>query len=456
MRKTLRILPVLAVAAFLAGCQGPCDKIDTISGPTLTSGSADFTNVVAVGTSISAGYQSAGLVDRHQIHAFPALFAAQVGKSVSHDGKGSFSFNGISHDGIAPLLKIQSFSPLIISNAGQTGGAPENNEQPTDYHNLGVPGQLAVDFVDSTLYMAPNAVHKDLTFFNLVYRHRGLGVQQAARLAPTFVTFELGANEVLGPATKGSGNPFPTAVFITALQAGLNTLHAAAPNAKVALFTVPDVASIPYFTTFPPVTLSLITGTPVAMLGPGNSALAPGDRIVLEAARYLATGMGFPLNSYNYVNPAAPGTGVGLPDTLVLNEAEQSTIQTSVIGMNGAIADYVAANPDWTTLVDLNALLADINANGYTIGSTTYTSDFVTGGLFSLDGVHPNDMAHAIICNALIEAVNAKWGATIPLLNVSQYATTTSSRARPASGAKAYPTVLDGLSAGLSPLWLNR
>jgi hypothetical protein len=460
MRKTLRILPVLAVAAFLAGCEGPCQKIDTISGPTLTSGSADFSNVAAVGTSISAGYQSAGLVDRHQIHSFPALFAAQVGMTVMHDGKGSFTFNGISHDGIAPLLKIQSIDPLVINNAGQTGGAPENQEQQTDYHNLAIPGQLAVDFVDSTYYTVdPNPVRGagyNKTYFNLVYRSRGLGVQQLARRAPTFVTYELGLNEVLSATLNGNANIFPTATFIAAQQAGLNSIHAALPNTKVAIFNIPDVEAIPYCTTFPPVTLSTLTGTPVALLGPGNAPLAPGDRVLLPAAAVLATGQGFPLDGYNYVNPAAPGTGVGLPGNLVLDESEQASIATSVIGMNDALASYVAANPDWTVLVDMNALLRQIDAEGYTIGSTHYTGDFVTGGLFSLDGVHPNDLAHAILCNLLIDAVNGKWGSTIPHLNLSEYATATSSRARTASGEKLMPAVLSGLDAGLSPLGLRR
>ena len=59
----IALLPVLAVAAFLAGCEGPCQKIDTISGPSLTSGTADFSTVAAIGTNFSAGFQSGGLVD---------------------------------------------------------------------------------------------------------------------------------------------------------------------------------------------------------------------------------------------------------------------------------------------------------------------------------------------------------------------------------------------------------
>jgi hypothetical protein len=459
MKNLLRILPVLAVAAFLAGCEGPCQKIDTISGPALTSGSADFSNVAAVGTSISAGYQSGGLVNRHQVRGFPALFAAHVGRTVLDDGTGDFTFNAINNDGIPTLLEIKSLSPLVISNAGRTSGAPLNNAQATPYHNLAIPGQLAVDLVDSTYYTVdPNAVRGagyNKTFFNLVYRHAAgfpRGITQLLMLQPTFVTYEFGANEVLGAATSGTANVFPTANYVASVRGALAALHAVLPNAKVAIFNVPGVTTIPFCTTFSPVTISTITGTPVALIG-SNGALSPTDLVLLTAKDSLVAGTGFPVGGYNYLNPAAPGNGRPLLGSQVLDDGEQGTINTTIFNMNTAL-DSIVANRPWTAKVDFNTLLADIRANGFTIGATTYTSDFVTGGLFSLDGVHPNDLAHAIMANLLIDAVNARWDATIPHLNVSNYATATSSRMRPAAdGAGVKPQRVDGLEERLKMLF---
>ena len=459
MKNLLRILPVLAVAAFLAGCEGPCSKIESIGGPELTSGSANFGTVASVGTSISAGYQSSGLASRHQIRSFPALFAQQVGMTVVASGATGFTFNGISNDGIPTLLEIKSLSPLVINNTGRLSGAPMNNSQNDDYHNLGVPGALAVDFVDSTYYTVdPNPVRGagyNKTFFNLVFRGRGLGLQQLIRRQPTFITFELGANEVLGAATSGSANVFPTNNYIAAVTAALDQIHAALPNAKVAVFNVPDVTSIPFCTTFSPATVSTVTHTPVPLLGPSNAPLSPGDLVLLTAGPSLAAGVGFSTDGYNYVNPAAAGTGTGLADSQVLSESEQQTIATAVTNMNAALDAIVAARP-WTTLVDLRSLLGDIAANGYTVGSVTYTKDFVTGGLFSLDGVHPNDLGHALVANALIDAVNAKFGATVPRLNVAQFATLTSSRMQPAVDGPAIPARIDGLADGMKMLWPKR
>lgn len=460
MKTLLRILPVLAVAAFLAGCEGPCKKIDTISGPALTTGSADFSNIAAVGTTISAGYQSGGLVNRHQMRAFPALFAAHVGRTVLADGNGDFTFNAINNDGIPTLLEIQSLSPLVISNAGRLSGAPLNNAQAAPYHNLAIPGQLAVDLVDSTYYTVdPNPVRGagyNKTFFNLVYRHSaGLprGITQLAIRQPTFVTYEFGVSEVVGAVTTGSAAVFPAANYVAAVRGALNALHAALPNAKVAIVNVPGVTALPFCTTFPPVTLSTLTGTPAALLGP-NGALSPTDLVLLTAKDSLAVGTGFPVGSYNYANPAAPGNGRPLLASQILSDNEQETINAAILDMNTAL-DSLVANRPWAAKVDFNALLADMKANGFKLGATMYTTDFVTGGLFSLDGIHPNDLAHAIVTNALIDAVNARWGATIPHLNVANYATATSSKLRPAGSGEggAMPVRIDGLESRLKQLF---
>lgn len=433
MKKHLRLTPVLLLAALLAGCQGPCKSIGSISGPALTSGSADFTTVGAVGTSISAGYQSGGIVDRHQIRAFPALFAQQVGKTVLTTGAGSFSIPAVSSDGIAPLLKVKSFVPLVLDNVGRTLGSPVNIGQLTSYHNLGVPGSLAFDFADTSAYhSAPNAVGRtNFTMFNIVQRGMGSLAAQLLRLNPTFISFEYGANEVLGSATSGvSTLTFPAASYAAILTGGLNAIHATLPNAKLALFNVPSVTTVPFFTTFRSYTVNATTHTPLALIGPSGD-LAANDLVLLTAKDSLAIGTGFAVGAYNYLNPTAGGNGRPLRNSQVLDVAEQTAINGVITAMNAAV-DSVSTRP-WVTKVDLQGLLGSIATSGYQLGSVHYTSAFITGGLFSLDGVHPNDLAHALICNTMIDAVNGKFGATVPRVNPADHASATASAARPAT-----------------------
>jgi len=448
MKNHLRIAPVVLLAAFLAGCQGPCSNISRVNAPTLTSGTADFTRFAAVGTSISAGWQSGGLVNRHQVHAFPALFAQQVGKTVLAGGTGTFSFPAVGGNGKPALMRIVSLSPLVINNAGLADGDPLNVTYPYPYANMAVPGAVAADFSGTDNYAANG-------MFALVARGLGpVGLQMLSE-NPTFISFEYGANEVLGPATHGLGSAYMeygTQGFADTLTQAMNTIHTAVPNAKLALFNVPDVTAIPFFTTFSPFTLDTLLHTPVALLGP-SGPLATTDLITLSAGPLLAAGHGFPLGSYNYVNPSAPGLGDSLPDAVVLNATEKGQIQAAVTARNAAI-DSVARRP-WIAKVDLNGLLTGIAVNGYQLGSTHYTSAYVTGGLFSLDGIHPNDLAHAVIANAMIDAVNLRFGATIPRINPTASTSTTSSSTRPVGGgpAGAALTPYGNLPAGIDRIF---
>lgn len=452
MKKHLRLTPILLLAAFVAGCQGPCDSIDSITGPQLTSGTADFTRYVAAGTSISAGYQSGGIVDRHQMNAFTAIFARQIGKTVLQNGQGDFTFPSMGHDGFPQLLAIKSFSPLIINNTNRTLGYPAANyTQPTSFQNLGVPGAIAFDFADTTRYHAT----ADPNMFSVVARYRGTIAQQTLGQAPTFITYEYGANEVLGSATSGGAIAvFPAANYGALLTGHMNAIHATLPNTKVAIFTVPDVASIPFCTTFKPYTVTISTGAVTPLKGP-NGDLSPNDLVLLTAKDSLAVGTGFPVGTYNYLNPAAPGNGRPLTNTQVLNVAEQTTIRNAASAMNTAV-DSVATRP-FVVKVDLAGLLSQMAASGYTVGATHYTTSFVTGGLFSLDGVHPTDLGHAIVANALIDAVNARFGAAVPRANVNDYMTATASSARPAMPEDVLPGMrIDGLETGLRALFGNR
>ncbi len=438
MKNRISLALVLGLAAFLAGCQGPCDKLEPITAPNAGSGSADFTTYVAFGTSISAGYQSGGLVYTHQARSFPALFAQQIGKSVLSSGQGGFSFPAVSANGYPPLLHLRSISPLAIDTVGFSSfGGPTNAAWPTAYHNLAVPTGTLLDVVDTTNYYATVAPPLGIGrtagaffYFENAARRRGTLLSQGLSLAPTFISMEVGANELLGYATAGGFNSaiFPTGTWASLLTSAVNGIHATLPNAKIALFNPPNPTTIPFFKTFSPYTIRLSDGAPAPLLGIGGP-LSATDMVLLTAKDSLARGTGFAVGTYNYVNPAAPGNGRPLPDGMVLSASEQSSVTAAWNAMNAAV-DSVSQRP-FVVKVDLNGLLQDVAANGLQVGTTHYTTAYVSGGLFSLDGVHPNDLAHALVCNTMIDAVNGKFGSGLPHLNLAQYASPTSSRVQP-------------------------
>jgi lysophospholipase L1-like esterase len=422
-----RLGALIALSALVAGCQGPCSKLDRLGGPQVLTGTVDFSSYVAVGTSISAGFQSGGLVNRHQVRSFPAIFAQQVGKTVSLSGQGTFSLPVFDGDGAPPLLHIVSYSPLIIQPSASPQGNPVNVAQPTPYHNLAVPGALAFDFADASLYYLPA---RGNPYFAAIIRQQGTIEQNALALAPTFMTFEFGANEVLGPTIQGGAAAVTTAEqFIPAVDAELDALHAADPGLRIAIFNVPDVTSIPFVTTLSPFTRNATTGAPLPLIGAGG-LLQQGDFLTLNASTLIATtGTGIPTTGINYLNPSVPGNGQPLPESVILRAGEAAQTRYEIAQMNDALLEE--SRRPYVALVDLNGLLRTIATTGLTIGQNHYTKDFVQGGLFSLDGIHPNDLAHAVICNTLIDAVNAKFGAGLQRVDPLAFATPSSSAVLP-------------------------
>lgn len=385
--RSLSVL-VLALALLPAGAAAPAGAPDT--------GSADFSRFVAVGDSLGAGFVSGGLVVGAQEDSVPALVARQAtGVTIEQPLA--------SEPGIPALLRLANLQPLqIVQLPGN--GSPLNLGLQRPYDNLSVPGFRVGDALRT---VTGNPV------IDLVLRGLGTQVQQALALQPTFALVWLGNNDVLAAATSGrvieGVTLTPVARFEAAYTAVVGALAGA--GADLALANLPDVTSIPFVTTIPPVVVNPATGQPV--LGPGgqpipllgpSGPLGPGDRVLLPASAALAQGIGIPA--------AVGGSGQPLPDSLVLSVGEVNAIQARVNAFNAIIAQTASATG--SSLADINGLLRQLNAGGINIGGITFTADYITGGSFSLDGVHPAPLGYAVAANEFIRSINATYGADIP------------------------------------------
>jgi len=180
-----------------------------------------------------------------------------------------------------------------------------------------------------------------------------------------------------------------------------------------------------------------------------NGPMQPGDLLVLAAADTISKwGCGIPAGGVNYLNPTLQGSTGPLPENLILRAAEVTATQAVIVNMN-AVVDSVSARP-FVTKVDLAALLSTIASKGISLGGADYTNDFVVGGLFSLDGVHPNDLGYALMANTMIDAINAKFGCFVPPVNPLSYASTNASALAPVRDH--YPLV-KGLDASFRMLF---
>jgi hypothetical protein len=262
------------------------------------------------------------------------------------------------------------------------------------------------------------------------------------------VTFWLGNNDVLGYATSGGttkssfsgvAEPTPATMFTAMYNAAVDSLRKALPNAKLAIANIPDVKAVPFFTTIgPKVAASLPAGYYARYQKHGNSGVA------YDSTRFTETGapyMTLPGGSYaSYIGvvtgkwykdnkyPALPA-GIDttkpfglhpqnpLPDALILDASEQTVAANAVAAFNATIAASAAKNN--AALVDVNGFFNTVKASGVTISGTKYTTDFITGQLFSLDGVHPSSKGQGVIANEFIKAINSKFGFTVAQVDVA-------------------------------------
>lgn len=412
--RSLVLAPLLVLLGVLTlGCDddggGPTAPVDDLTGR------ANLIRYVAIGNSLAAGLQSGALFASGQQCSVPALLAQQAG--IEGFEMPLISEPGISSTPGAGKLELVSANPIVIQPA-TPAGQPTNLGLDRPYNNLGVPGALGFEAL--TAESAESGLTGSNAFFDIVLRGQGTWLEQAEALGATFATVWLGNNDVLGFAASGgtvTSLPIPVGsfglVYQTFVQQLLRTTE------QIVLFNIPDVTAIPFLTTVPPVVVNPATGQPV--LGPGGQPipligseggapgpLAPGDLVTLNATGFLQQGIGVPA--------AVGGTGQPLPDAVVLSVAEQATAQAAVQGYNQVIAGVAAEND--LAVVDVNGLLDELASGGVQTDGGVLTDDFITGGAFSLDGVHPTCKGYGVLANRLIAAINAKYGGSIPTVSI--------------------------------------
>ncbi len=109
-----------------------------------------------------------------------------------------------------------------------------------------------------------------------------------------------------------------------------------------------------------------------------------------------------------------------LTDEWVLTETEVDMVITAQTAYNNSIAMLAAAN-DNVILVDVNAAMNQLANGGIFYDGGMITSEFVYGGGFSLDGVHPTARGYAVISNIILDRINEEFDATIPAVNPADY-----------------------------------
>lgn len=414
MKNRITLLLALAVVLTWNGCSS---EDTNVSGPN-SLGSIDPTTYVAVGNSLTAGMQSGGVVEEFQRYSFPNLIATQLGTA-------SFVQPLIPAPGTGAIMKLTSLTPVTIVTGEPNVSYPSNVAHPAPFHNLGIPGAILFDAIDESSIVS-RAQQRSNPYYLMYMRDQDLFgksvIEQALKLKPTVMTFWFGANDVLGYVTSGGtrgtntgaggGEPgkLPTesVVFRTLYATALNAIKTASPATKVIVGTIPNPTIIPYCTVVPrkipnPQNPTQLLSIYYKKKDGSVHEVGNEDYVLLTAQTQFARGFG--------LTPANP-----LENNYVLDKDELA-IATAAVDQFNTIIKEEAAKLGYA-VADVASEFDKIARDGYHAAGESYSFAYISGGLFSLDGVHPTSRGHGLLANIFLAAMNKAYGANIPFVTL--------------------------------------
>ncbi len=494
MKKILLLILIVLVGINFTACKP--EFASPISDGDYTSGNADFSKYVAVGNSLTAGYTNGTLYKSGQSNSFPSMLAERMQLA----GGGAFTQPYLDDDtkdiGGMVLAGNPILTPKFIINASSGGPEPINdvptmdvtNIHPGPYNNMGVPGakvfHLAAAGYGNVANLALGAANP--YYVRMASAPNTPVIQDAAGQNPTFFTLWIGNNDVLSFATSGgvgvnqTGNMDPSTygpnditdptVFGAVYSQLLDAMTA--NGAKGVVATIPDVSSIPFFTTIPYAPIPMTDQNTVDALNAAylqynqglQLALANGLITAAEASKRTITfalganalviedeyltdlsGLGLPSIRQTNADDLVPLTAkaiIGTPDPnnpqlingvtkpledqWVLVKEEINMVRTAATAYNATITQLAAAKD--LPVADMAATMQQMSQGLATEDGSIYTADYFNGDnldnlVFGLDGVHPTPRGYAIIANKFIEIINKEYKSNLPLVVPATYPT---------------------------------
>ncbi|MDF1676411.1 MAG: SGNH/GDSL hydrolase family protein [Vicingaceae bacterium] len=405
------------------------------------SGSADFSNYISIGSSFTQGFQDGGLHNefQQQENSYPAIISAQMGVSFKQPlvtGAGSGYMHLAFLNEKIEVIKAYdckkndnhqlaiSYDPSFLTWTNQT----------TTYNNLAI-GGLNVRNVIS--FNSTDAITNYILFgggtpsgqlaWNCVAgepispygRFLNFGsisnpvdyIEHVKNSKATFFTCWLGVHDVMGWANAGgddvSGSSIltPVASFRTKYDALLDTLKLTASGGVCA--TVHDITEAPFFNT---VTLEVLGKDIWIKEGADTNIIRKAvkeDLLLLSSSSLIKEGKGLTMQD-------------PLPHQQVLDKDEVIIVKNYINAINAEIRASAQARA--YAVLDMYQFMKTLNSgNEFNFDGINFTTEFIKGGFYSVDGVHPNSRGYAMIANEYIEVINASYGANLKTVAVSDY-----------------------------------
>ncbi len=478
MKTSLKYFIAIICAAVLMTA---CTTRDETFTP--TKGNADFSNYVAFGNSLTAGYADNALYYDGQIVSFPNLLAEQM----ENVGGGEFvqplvdpSSVGIGSDGNARLVlgaENGELTPVPAADQGDLSIFTTSIAGEGPFNNMGVPGATSQTAIFPGYGNPANGEGNYNPFFTRMTTDPvdASMLTDAVAQDPSFFTVFIGNNDVLGYATAGGANASitPVSEFSSAYDIIIEAFTA--NGAKGAVANIPDVTTTPFFTYIPWNAMELeeeeanqlnggidlmlmsldLSREELAEMGiilpefeeganplfvydenPENllgvREMQEGELVLLTAqarlmeiqqnfdnAEELMQEIGAALAQMDFEGIKTAMRKLALKDENALTYDEVEEIQEATENFNQKIKS-VADQKDLAH-VDVNAFLNKVKNEGFILNGREITPEFVTGGAFSLDGIHLTPVGNVLLANEFVQAINKTYDAHLPKVDPTNY-----------------------------------
>lgn len=439
-------IAVAASVAMLASCKPELDS------PEADKGSMDPTHYVAIGNSITSGFADGALYYDGQQASYANILAEQlklVGGGEFKQPLVSASSVGVGSSGNARLVLgystdcrgTTSLAPKPLAASGDLSIFASNiYASAGPFNNMGVPGAKAI----TTVYPGYGNPAAGAGNYNPFFTRMASNPTSASILAdaaaqrPTFFSMFIGNNDVLAYALAGGAADAitpsagsPGVGFDASIDLIVSTMTA--NGAKGVIANVPDVTSLPYFTTVPYNGLKLDAPTAAYLTSVYAGAGLPytfheGENPFIIADATVPGGLR-PIHSNELILLSVPQDSLKcalwgaspmkpIPNQYVLTTSEINNIENAVAAYNSKLSSVASAKG--FAFVDVNGFLRNAKT-GITYNGVNVNTEFVTGGAFSLDGFHLTPFGSAMLANEFIKSINSTYGATIPQVDANKY-----------------------------------
>ncbi len=454
--KTIQTILLLILIIFISACKK--DSKD----PVIQEPAIDISSYVAMGNSLTAGYADGALYKSGQEYSYVNIIAQQMAQA---GGNGIFKTPFIeTENGVYPSIEstgIKLLTKYVLANQIMCDGsnmlmpvrAVENPDQSKlmeelmtnisangPYNNLGVPGIIVSHMITPGMgsvnpYYGRFA--EDSSTDKLL--------DEAQKVEPTVFSLWIGNNDVLGYATSGGLSSITsTEIFQVSYNAVVSHLSGITEGGVLA--NIPDIASAAFFTTikYNEITIdnqqdadalntyytnynqymqnqgkdyriNFSTGENAMLISDGDMDVNPEYRFRQMNENELAL-LTIP---YDSILCGSWGTYTPITDGYILTTNEIEKIELATETFNNIISQTATQND--LALVDFNSFMKELTENGITSNGINFTTEFIYGNAFSLDGIHLTPMGNALVANKFIESLNEKYFTAIPLVDVSTF-----------------------------------